>query len=76
MDQNPVSMDEHTHFTFEINHLSGILLFYCQNISETPQLCLTAVDPTTEALDVLGTTFNLSRSFGGFITYLRVFISL
>lgn len=40
MDQNTVSTDENTHFVFDVNHLSGIFVFYQQEISEIYQVCL------------------------------------
>lgn len=54
-----VSKDEHTHFTFDINHLSGILLFYHRNISELHSLLLTPVDSTRAALHMSSTTFHV-----------------
>lgn len=45
MDQNTVGRDERTHFTFDINQLSGFLLFSQQYISENHIASLTPLSP-------------------------------
>lgn len=49
MDQNTVGRDERTHFTFDINQLSGVLLFSQRYICENHIVSLTPLDPAEAA---------------------------